>query len=443
MSMTPLRAARVALNFNRSVPAALRQLSAAGPVSTYGIGPMRATYLFGPEANELVYRNPDVFQWQGGFDTVVPIIGETAPLVSDGPDHFRRRGVVQPAFRPDGINRLLRVMLGRLDALIDTWQPGHRTNVHDDARSVVHTAAIHGFYPRLDTTANGLDADLDAVFRVLNRPLPALLLLQRIPNPIWRRTQASIARIDQRIAAEIARRRAASASDAGSDSDSDDILDLMLTAEIDGKPAMNDKEIRDMVVDLVYANFDTMTSALSFAVHALWTHPEALQRARAEVKDQLGRQAPDLPAVHALTYLNWVVSETLRLYPPAMMGARRAVEPFTFAGHHGRASDVVIFSPYITHRLPDVWPQPYRFWPERWDRNQPGYRNPGTYEYLPFGVGARRCIAAELSRAEIVAALARLLQRTDLTVVSGPLELGGFAALQPRNGVTVRVNGLQ
>lgn len=441
MSMTPLRAARVALDFNRSVPAALRHLSAAGPVCTYGIGPMRATYLFGPEANELIYRNPDVFQWQGGFDTVVPIIGETAPLVSDGPDHFRRRGVVQPAFRPDGIDRLLRVMLGRLDALIDTWQPGHRTNIHDDARCVVHAAAIHGFYPRLDATANGLDADLDAVFRVLNRPLPALLLLQRTPNPIWRRTQATIARIDQRIAAEIAQRRATAGS--GAERGSDDILDMMLTAEIDGKPAMNDKEIRDMVVDLVYANFDTMTSALSFAVHALWTDPEALQRAHTEVKDQLGRQAPDLAAVHGLTYLNWVVSETLRLYPPAMMGARHAAEPFTFAGHHGRAGDVVIFSPYITHRLTDVWPQPDRFWPERWDRNRPGYRSPGTYDYLPFGVGARRCIAAELSRAEIVAALARLLQRTDLTVVSGPLELGGFAALQPRNGVTVRINERQ
>jgi hypothetical protein len=406
---------------------------------------MRATYVFGPEANELVYRNPDVFRWQGGFDTVVPIIGETAPLVSDGPDHFRRRGVVQPAFRPDGIDRLLRVMLSRLDALIDTWQPGHRTNIHDDARSVVHTAAIHGFYPRLATTANGLDADLGAVFRVLHRPLPALLLLQRIPNPFWRRTQARIARIEQRIAAEIARRRAAAGGGAAADADADadDILDMMLTAEIDGKPAMNDQEIRDMVVDLVYANYDTMTSALSFAVHALWTTPEALQRARTEVCDQLGTHAPDLTAAHRLTYLNWVVSETLRLYPPAMMGARRATQPFTFAGHHGRAGDVVIFSPFITHRLPDVWPQPDRFWPERWDRSRPGYQNPGTYDYLPFGVGARRCIAAELSRAEIVAALARLLQRTDLTVVSGPLELGGFAALEPRNGVTVRVNALR
>jgi cytochrome P450 len=376
-----------------------------------------------------------VFQWRGGFDTVVPIIGETAPLVSDGPDHVRRRGVVQPAFRPDGIDRLLGVMLDRVDALIDTWKPGHQTNIHDDFRAVVHTAAIAGFYPRL--AANALDADLAAVFSVLNHPLPVVLLLQRVPNPMWRRTQATIARIDQRIASEISLRRTAATADS-----SDDILDMMLTAEIDGAPAMNDKEIRDMVVDLVYANYDTMTSALSFAVHALWTNEEALGRARAEVQDQLGRQAPDLAAVHGLPYLNWVASETLRLYPPAMIGARRAVEPFTFAGHHGRAGDVVIFSPYITHRLPDIWQQPERFWPERWDRNHPEYRHPGTYDYLPFGVGARRCIAAELSKAEIVATLARLLQRTDLTVVSGPLELGGFASLQPRNGVTVHVDGL-
>jgi hypothetical protein len=442
MSMTPLRAARVALDFSRSVPAALRELSASGPVCTYGIGPLRATYMFGPEANELVYRNPDVFRWQGGFDTVVPIIGETAPLVSDGPDHFRRRGVVQPAFRPDGIDRLLGVMLHHLDALIDSWQPGHQTDVHEDFRFVVHSAAISGFYPRLDPTSyRRLHADLRAVFSVLNRPLPALLLLQRVPNPIWRRTEAAIARIDERIATEIARRRSRGRGpEADGEGESDDILDMMLSAEVDGKPAMDDTEIRDMVVDLVYANYDTMTSALAFAVHALWTDREALDRARTEVQDELGDRVPDLSAVHGLTYLNWVTSETLRLYPPAMTGARRAAEPFSFAGHHGRAGDVVIFSPYITHRMPDVWLQPDRFWPERWDRSRPGYRSPGTYDYLPFGVGSRRCIAAELSKAEIVATLARLMQRTDITVASGPLELGGFASLQPRNGVTVRVN---
>jgi len=195
-----------------------------------------------------------------------------------------------------------------------------------------------------------------------------------------------------------------------------------------------------MVVSLIVASYDTTASALAWAVYALWSHPEALRRSREEVRAELGSRPPALADLRRLTYLDWVTSEVLRLYPPAMAGARQVAEPFTFAGHRVRAGEMVVFSQYVTHRLPRIWVDPDRFWPERWDRERPGYRRPSSYEYLPFGVGARRCLGSNLARAEITATLARLLQRTDLTLLSRRVEPGGFTAMSPRGGVLVRVN---
>lgn len=428
MPSSPLRAIKLAIEFDRKMAVAMTRLNeASGPVCTYGAGPMRVTFMFGPEANEFIFRNPHMFRWRGGFETLIPLAGETALLVSDGPGHDRRRELVLPAFHRTRIDGYLAVLLENLDALVDTWRPGRRVNLYSDFRSTVRASTVRGFFgSRLAAESGGLGADLETVLGVLNYSLPKQQILQRVPNPIWRRAEAAIARIDQRVHAEIARRRSGAAGD--------DILGLLLDSG-----EMSDRELRDMVVSLIVASYDTTSAALAWAVYALWSDRDALRRARAEVRAELGDRTPSLADLRRLTYLDWVTSEVLRLYPPAMAGARMAAEPFTFAGHRVRAKEMVVFSQYVTHRLPRLWPDPDRFWPERWDRDRPGYRRPSSYEYLPFGVGARRCLGSNLARAEITTTLARLLQRTELELLSGRAEPAGFTAMFPRGGVLARV----
>ena len=433
MPLAPFRAIRRAIDFDRRMAIAMTELNAeSGPVCTYGSGPIRITFMFGPEANEFIFRNSGLFRWRGGFETLIPLAGETALLVSDGPGHDRRRELVLPAFHRTRLDAYLDVLRGNVDALVDDWRPGQEVNVYDAFRPLVRRSTVRGFFgPSLaEAERSGLGADLEIALGTLNYSLPKQQLLQRVPNPIWRRAEAAIKRVDRRIQAEITRRRSGEAGD--------DILGLLVDSG-----EMADNELRDMVVSLIVASYDTTSSALAWAVYALWSSRDSLRRARDEVRRELGDRPPAMADLRGLTYLDWVTSEVLRMYPPAMAGARQAAEPFTFAGHRVRPGEMVVFSQYVTHRLPRLWPDPDRFWPERWDRERPGYRRPSSYEYLPFGVGARRCLGSNLARAEITATLVRLLQRTELDLLSRDVEPGGFTAMSPRGGVRVRVSEMR
>lgn len=437
MRFTPFRnirrTIRRAIDFDQRLAIAMRDLNEeSGPVCTYGSGAGKVTFLFGPEGNEFVFRNSHMFRWRGGFETLLPLGGETALLLSDGPGHDRRRELVQPAFLHADIERYLGVFLENLDALVDDWRPGQEVNLFHALRPMVRASAVRGFFGETMAAMEraGLGADMEAALRTFNYSLPKQLFLQRVPNPIWRRTQAALRRIDARVYAEIARRKKGEPGD--------DILGMLIKSG-----AMSDTELRDMVVSLSVASYDTTSSGLTWAVYALWSNPEALRRSREEVRAELAGQAPTLGDLRRMTYLDWVTSEVLRLYPPAMAGARKAAESFTFQGHHVPAGRTVVFSQYVTHRLPRLWTDPDRFWPERWDRDRPGYRRPSSYEYLPFGVGARRCLGSNLARAEITATLIRLLQRADLDLLSREVEPGGFTAMSPRGGLQIRVSDVR
>lgn len=437
MRLAPLRSIkrtiRRAIDFDRRMAIAMTELNLeSGPVCSYGKGPAKVTFLFGPEGNEFIYRNSRMFRWRGGFDVLAPIAGEAALLLSDGPDHDRRRKLVQPAFHRADIDRYLGVFMANLDAFIDGWRPGQEVELYHSFRPIVRASAVRGFFGEEMVAIDraGLGTDLESALVTFSYSFTKQLLLQRVPNPVWRRTTAAIRRVDERIYAEIARRKKGEPGD--------DILGMLIrTGEL------SDDELRDMVVSLIIASYDTTGSGLSWAVYDLWSHPEVLRRAREEVRAELGGRPPALGDLRRLTYLDWVTSEVLRLHPPAMAGARQAAESFTFNGHHVRAGEMVVFSQYVTHRLPRLWTDPDRFWPERWDRDRPGYRRPSNYEYLPFGMGARRCLGSNLARAEITASLARLLQRADLDLLSRDVEPSGFTAMSPRGGMRIRVSDVR
>ncbi|MDJ0383057.1 cytochrome P450 [Streptomyces sp. G-G2] len=432
---TPAHVVRTVRAFQRSLPEGLEHLKDEyGEVSAFGLGPTRTYFLFGPQANALVMRNPDNFRFAGAYDMLRPIAGETALVVTDGPPHARRKRKALPSFQRPGVEQAGRLILAAVDRAIDSWRPGQRLDIHAELREAVRGAMLRLFCgERLAAQAPYLIGKLDQIHELMDNPLPQQMVAWSLPTRARRRALDGIAAVEQRIYAELTRRRLG--GEAGTRG-GEDLISVMLA---DDGAAMSDQEIRDMVVSALIPGYDPVGSGIGWAVYNSLAHPGVWQRMRAEAEQVLDG-APATPAdVRGLRYTGRVVQESLRLHPPVVMSPRRCVKAFRYGGHLIPAGSTVAVSEYITHRLPSVWDAPDAFRPERWDTGQEGYEAPSPFEYLPYGYGARRCIGAGIAGAVLPAVLSRLAQRTELDLLTLRPQYGGIPALIPRGGLRVQV----
>jgi hypothetical protein len=217
----------------------------------------------------------------------------------------------------------------------------------------------------------------------------------------------------------------------------------MMTMLINGRGeegyALSDDEIRDSIISLITAGYETTSGALAWAIYTLLTLPGAWDDAAEEVNRVLRDRPPAAADLDGLTYLNGVVQETLRLYSPGVISARRVMRDLWFDGHRIRAGRLLIFSAYVTHRLSELWPDPTEFRPARWDPDSPDYRKPAPHEFIPFSGGLHRCIGAVMATTEMTVMLARLVARTRLRLPAQRIRAANLAALAPRPGLTVDV----
>lgn len=404
-----------------------------GPVIDAGAGRRGYTLLLGAEANKFVFANADAFSWRATFENLALVDGPTALIVSDGDDHRRRRSVVAPGLRHRQIQDYVTTMVSCIDRVIDGWRPGQRLDVYQHCRAAVRRSTAESLFGRrLAVHSDALGEYLQPLLDLTHQPPQLVGLQRRINAPAWRRAMAARQRINNLVDTLIAKARAAPNPD-----------DHMLTMLIDGRGdegyALNDNEIRDAIVSLVTAGYETTSGALAWAVYLLLSQPGAWATAAGEVRRVLAGRLPAAADLSGLTYLNGVVHETLRLYPPGVISARRVMRDLRFEGRRIRSGRLLIFSPYVTHRLPEIWPEPMRFAPERWNPDAPGYRRPAPHEFIPFSAGLHRCVGAAMATTEMTVMLARLLARTRLRLPAQRLRAANVAALRPTPGLTVEV----
>lgn len=396
-----------------------------GPVCTLGTGPLRYVYLLGPDANRFVFGHSELFGWREAFDSLVVVDGETALIVSDGADHQRRRRLVTPAFNRRQIDGYARTMRANADAAIDSWRPGQVVDLYEELRRVIRRSTIEVLFgPRLTADEPELGRLLQHALAVVDRP-PPWQQWQRSGLPAWRRAVAARAAVARRVRAEIEYRRH------HPDDGARDVLTLLVGSRDEDGSGLSDVEIVDQVISLIAAGYETTSAAMSWAVHAVLADTHVWRLAHAGIASS-----------GSWRYLDGVVSETLRLHPPAVISARKVVEPFDFAGSRVPAGSMLIYSPYVTHRLPELWPQPRRFDPQRWDPQQLGYRRPAPHEFLPFGGGTHRCLGATFATVEMTVLLEQLLSRTTLRLESVDLRPVSLTAMRPRRGPHARVLAL-
>jgi cytochrome P450 family 135 len=248
--------------------------------------------------------------------------------------------------------------------------------------------------PRMEELRRELRGLMDTVTDPRKGIAMLVLGADRITRiPAFRR---ELERINGPIYAEIAERRTASDL-----AERDDIMSLLLQATHEDGSPMSDSELRDELLTLLVAGHETTANALSWAVERLCRHPAQMERLTAEV-----RAGED-------TYLQATIQETLRLRPVISIVLRKLQEPMELGGRLLPAGSSIVPAIHLVHRRPDIYPEPNEFRPERFIEAEGG-RAPGTYTWIPFGGGVRRCLGAAFAQFEMEVVLRELVERRTL-----------------------------
>jgi cytochrome P450 family 135 len=332
---------------------------------------------------------------------LLPVLGEHSVLLLDEPEHMAQRKLMLPSFHGKRMQAYQDLMARAAAAEIDHWPTDAPVRMRPRMQAVTLEVILRAVFgvdegerltrlrDELRGALNLLSNQRRAIFMVLLGPER----LRRFP-PFRRQME----RIDRLLFEEVRLRRGA-----GDLPDRDDILSLLLQASHeDGRP-MSDRELRDELMTLLVAGHETTATSLSWAIELLARHPAELARLESELEDG-GDE-----------YLDAVIKETLRLRPVIALVLRKLVEPMEIGGYLLPAGVSVAPSIYLVHRRPDVYPQPERFRPERF-LEQPA----GTYTWIPFGGGVRRCLGGAFAEFEMSVVLRELIARRSLTPVGRP-----------------------
>ena len=337
-------------------------------------------------------------------------------LTSEGAAHLRQRRLIQPAFHRDRIASYAAVMTARADRAGAGWADGAEIDVAKEMMRL--TLAIVGdtlFDADIESKAAEVGAAMTAVMQSFwMLMLPFAPTLERLPIPRLRRGRAARARLDAILYGMIAERRRAPG-------DRGDLLSMLLQAQDDedgGNGAgMTDQQIRDEAMTIFLAGHETTANALTWTWYLVSETPGVEARLHEEIDRVLGGRLPTVADIGTLPFVEQVVTESMRLYPPAWMIGRRAIEPYAVDDYVLPPRSLVLISPYIVHRDPTCFPEPDRFLPDRWTPELKASLPPSAY--LPFGGGPRRCIGESFAWMELILVLATIAQRRRLRLVPG------------------------
>ena len=383
------------------------------------------------EIRELFQASAEDLHPGEGAWILEPILGRYALILLDEALHLEHRRLLLPAFHGERMQRLASLMSSLAVTEMSSWPVGEPIELHPRLQALTLEIILRAVFglsagERLD----GLRASLAEVLSFAESPVSLLLpsLQRHVPwLPVLRRIGRALARTDSLIFAEVSARRAA--LERGLDLDAPDVLTMLLQARHEDGSPMSDRELRDELMTALVAGHETTASQLSFAFVHLARAPEVVARLRSSV---------DEGSSDGGAYLTATVNEILRLRPVLPNAEPRLAKvPVTIGGHHYPAGTSLVASSYLVHHDPAIYPEPFAFKPERFLGV-----TPGTYTWIPFGGGRRRCLGAAFALQELKLVLAEAVRRFELTAVEPRVERARrrSVTVSPDRGATVILN---
>jgi cytochrome P450 len=423
------------------LPLLLESYEKFGPVFTLRLFHANSVFVLGPEANHYItVSHASNFLYRTSyFRDLIGFAGDGL-LTSDGEFHHASRRIMLPAFHRERIVGSLDTIIEETTAALDSVAPGETIDLYKWTRRLALRIAMRALFGLDPDGAVAGSIDAAALFEQTLSFYARDYVLRMLRGPLtpWDRQQKATRELTRLIYSEISRRRATGER-------GEDVLSLLIDASDEDGGALTDRQIRDEVMTLLFAGHDTTTSTVAFMFYELAHHPEVLARLQAEQDAELaattvgGVPNPSQLMGEGLPYLEMVLDETLRMYPPAWVGPRRSLEPFELHGCTVPGGAFVNYCSWASHRLPDVFPEPEDFRPERFTFQAKAALPKGAY--IPFGGGSRTCIGMRFGQLEIRTIATLILSRMTLSLPEDfHLSIRQMPTISPRDGLPMRVS---
>ena len=399
-----------------------------GPVAPYRAGTERAFLVDDADLVKHILADNASNYSKGTFinETFKMVVADGL-LTLEGADWRRERRLMQPAFHLERLNALGSSMTDATLTMLERWER------FADSGEVVDITGEMSKLTMTITAGSLFGSDIAEDVEEIGRQIAIGVVALAAPHkPEVTRARDSIVRLVEGMIE--ARRR--------TPTDAHDLLTMLMDArdEDTGEP-MSDLQLRNEVVTLILAGYETTANSLSWTWYLLTQHPEALANVRAELAGVLGGREPQFRDLGSLSYTRRTLDESLRLYPPAWIMGRRALGDDRLGEVPIPAGSVLALSPYITHRNPKYWDDPERFDPERMRETKASLRRP--FAYFPFGGGPRLCIGHNMAMLEAQLIIGTVAQRFEMRLVEGTQVVPErLFVLRPRGGLPMTIHRL-
>ncbi|MEM7332990.1 MAG: cytochrome P450 [Chloroflexota bacterium] len=352
-------------------------------------------------------------------------------LAAEGKMWQRKRRLVRPAFHARRIQDYTAVMTQYTQEMVNGWQAGHQLAIDKELTQLTLRIIAKTIY-NVDVAeqAEEIGRNMAIAAKIAEGQLGQPLIPPKwVPTPNNRKQNRAIQNVHA-LLLEIINQRKASGEDAG------DLLSMLIQARDEDGSALSDEELLDECMTLFFAGHETTAALLTWTWYLLSKNPEVKQKLQSEIDTALNGKPIAFEDMEKLPFTEWVIKEGLRLYPPAWSLARVALEDMTLGGRAVPKNTVIFASPFLMHRSAEHFPDPERFWPERWADDQP---QPDRFAYFPFGAGPRVCLGNMFAMLEAKVILATIVQNFDLDLLSEKIELDLQVTLRPKDSLMMQV----
>lgn len=400
-----------------------------GDISSFRFGPQRIFLITNPDLIEQVLvTDAKHYVKHLGARAYKPVLGNGL-VTSEGDFWLRQRRLSQPAFLKQRVQSYAPLMAALTDRMLANWKPGTDVNIHFEFSSLTSAIALKTLFDLDDAGDRARFTEtLKLAFELMSVRLRSLFKWPLwVPSPSNRRLRRAVKKlvavVDGFIATGKARKEPGN-----------DLLSRLLAARDEDGTRMSDDQLRDEMMTLYLAGHETTALTLTWSWYLISQHPEVEETLVAEWNRVLGGRTPTPEDLTKLPYTDAVIAEAMRVYPPVYLIGREATRELELGGYRVKKGYTIFMSQWVNHRDPRYFPDPEKFFPERWEDGL-AKRIP-KYAYYPFGGGPRVCIGNTFAMMEAAMILAAVGQKYRFTVMPGAkIDTNPQITLLPKDGM--------